>query len=215
LTALAGWVDAIGFLRLGGLYPSFMSGNTTQLGIAVAHVDLVSAFFPAILVALFVAGALVGAAVTELATRWGLVVCFCLEALLLAAALTLSAQEQEAALALAPLPAAMGLQNATAGRLTKAGLGITFVTGSLVRLGQGCASALRGGPAFEWLLPALTWLAMMAGATGGGATYATLGPLALAVPALCVAAIAVVAAVIAGAGQRWHAGPEPVDDAPR
>jgi len=36
LTAMAGWVDAIGFLRLGGFYPSFMSGNTTQLGIALA-----------------------------------------------------------------------------------------------------------------------------------------------------------------------------------
>ena len=33
LTAVAGWVDAIGFLRLGGLYTSFMSGNTTHLGV--------------------------------------------------------------------------------------------------------------------------------------------------------------------------------------
>jgi uncharacterized membrane protein YoaK (UPF0700 family) len=29
LTAIAGWVDAIGFLSLGGFYVSFMSGNTT------------------------------------------------------------------------------------------------------------------------------------------------------------------------------------------
>ncbi|MDB5537022.1 MAG: hypothetical protein JWQ65_1897, partial [Devosia sp.] len=32
LTAAAGFIDAIGFIKLGGFYTSFMSGNTTQLG---------------------------------------------------------------------------------------------------------------------------------------------------------------------------------------
>jgi hypothetical protein len=36
LSALAGFVDALGFLELGGFFVSFMSGNTTRLGVGVA-----------------------------------------------------------------------------------------------------------------------------------------------------------------------------------
>jgi len=32
MTLLAGFVDAMGSVRLGQLYPSFMSGNTTRWG---------------------------------------------------------------------------------------------------------------------------------------------------------------------------------------
>jgi uncharacterized membrane protein YoaK (UPF0700 family) len=34
-SALAGYVDSIGLLDLGGLYVSFMSGNSTRLGLIV------------------------------------------------------------------------------------------------------------------------------------------------------------------------------------
>lgn len=41
LALLAGYVDAIGFLRLGGLFVSFMSGNSTRLAVAlVGHLPL-------------------------------------------------------------------------------------------------------------------------------------------------------------------------------
>ncbi|MFJ5369898.1 DUF1275 family protein, partial [Bosea sp. CER48] len=33
LSGLAGFVDALGFLSLGGFFVSFMTGNTTRLGI--------------------------------------------------------------------------------------------------------------------------------------------------------------------------------------
>lgn len=36
LAALAGYVDAIGFLRLGGFFVSFMSGNSTRLAVGIA-----------------------------------------------------------------------------------------------------------------------------------------------------------------------------------
>ena len=34
LSALAGYVDGIGYLHLGGLFVSFMSGNSTRMGVA-------------------------------------------------------------------------------------------------------------------------------------------------------------------------------------
>jgi uncharacterized membrane protein YoaK (UPF0700 family) len=194
LTALAGWVDAIGFLRLGGLYPTFMSGNTTQLGIALGNAGWSSAALPALLVGLFVLGAFAGTVIADSATRWRVMICFLLETLLLATALLLSAAQSDVALALAPLPIAMGLQNVTARRVSEPGVGITFVTGTLVRLGQALAGAARGGEGMASLVPALTWLAMAAGAVGGAAAHVALGSVALAIPAVCAALATVLAA---------------------
>lgn len=39
MTALAGFVDAVGYRAMGHLYLSFMSGKSTQLGMAVAGRD--------------------------------------------------------------------------------------------------------------------------------------------------------------------------------
>ena len=36
LSGLAGFVDAIGFIKLGGFFVSFMSGNSTRLAVALA-----------------------------------------------------------------------------------------------------------------------------------------------------------------------------------
>src|SRR3569833_928148 len=37
LSALAGFVDAIGFIQSGGFFVSFMSGNSTRLGVGIAE----------------------------------------------------------------------------------------------------------------------------------------------------------------------------------
>ena len=39
LSALAGYVDAIGFLHLNGMYVAFMSGNSTRLGVSLAAIS--------------------------------------------------------------------------------------------------------------------------------------------------------------------------------
>jgi uncharacterized membrane protein YoaK (UPF0700 family) len=203
LTALAGWVDAIGYLRLGGFYPTFMSGNTTQLGIALGNASWISAALPALLVGLFVTGAFAGTIIADCGTRWRVVLCFFVETLLLGTAVLLSAAQSDVALALAPLPIAMGLQNVTARKLNQSGIGITFVTGTLVRLGEALAAAARRRDGLAALIPTLTWLAMAAGAVGGAAAHIVLGPLALAIPAFCTAVATVLAAgtVFSGASR--------------
>jgi uncharacterized membrane protein YoaK (UPF0700 family) len=70
LTAIAGWVDAIGFISLGGFYISFMSGNTTQLAIAVTRFDMELVRLPALLLGCFVIGAFVGTLISSSMGRW-------------------------------------------------------------------------------------------------------------------------------------------------
>ena len=60
LAALAGMVDAIGYLHLGGLFISYMSGNSTQLAVAVGEGSYREAGTIAELIAIFVLGAAAG-----------------------------------------------------------------------------------------------------------------------------------------------------------
>src|SRR6202158_4049604 len=60
LSALAGYVDGIGFLHLGGLFVSFMSGNSTRMGVSLAQGHWLNAIEALGLIALSVAGAAAG-----------------------------------------------------------------------------------------------------------------------------------------------------------
>jgi len=60
LAALAGIVDAIGYLHLGGLFVSYMSGNSTQLAVALGQGSRPEAGTISELIALFVLGAAAG-----------------------------------------------------------------------------------------------------------------------------------------------------------
>src|SRR3569833_797367 len=55
LSALAGFVDAIGFIQSGGFFVSFMSGNSTRLGVGIAERGL-SAIAAAGIIVCFLAG---------------------------------------------------------------------------------------------------------------------------------------------------------------
>ena len=60
LSALAGYVDGIGFLHLGGLFVSFMSGNSTRMGVSLAGGHWQNAAEALGLIAAFVIGAAAG-----------------------------------------------------------------------------------------------------------------------------------------------------------
>jgi uncharacterized membrane protein YoaK (UPF0700 family) len=170
LSALAGYVDGIGFLHLGGLFVSFMSGNSTRMGVSLADADWSKAAEALGLIALFVAGAAAGSLIVlgRGANRqpWLLLA----EAGLLAAAALCHAFGLPNA-AVAAIVLAMGLENAVFQIDGGAGLGLTYVTGALVKVGQLLAVALSGGARFAWLPNLLLWAALVTGSLFGALGY--------------------------------------------
>ena len=65
----------------------------------------------------------------------------------------------------------IGAENAALERTGKASLGVTYVTGALVKVGQQIAGALFGGDRWSWLWDALLWAALVVGAVAGAASY--------------------------------------------
>jgi uncharacterized membrane protein YoaK (UPF0700 family) len=170
LSALAGYVDAIGFLQLGGLFVSFMSGNSTRLGVSLADSDWSGATEAAGLIALFVIGAAAGSLIVQSRSRYPQALLLSTEALLLAAAASAYAFAAPN-IAVTAIVLAMGLENAVFQIQGGGGLGLTYVTGALVKVGQLLADALTGGGHWRWLPNLLLWAAMVAGAVGGALAY--------------------------------------------
>ena len=170
LSALAGYVDAIGFLHLGGLFVAFMSGNSTRLGVSLSEGQWSSAAASLGLIALFVIGAAAGSLIVlgrgVNRQPWILLA----EAVLLAIAALCDAFGFSNA-AVAAIVLAMGLENAVFQIHGGAGLGLTYVTGALVKVGQLAAVALTGGDRWGWASNLLLWAALVAGSLCGAAAY--------------------------------------------
>jgi len=196
LSALAGYVDGIGFLHLGGLFVSFMSGNSTRMGVSLADGHWGSALEAFGLIALFVAGAAIGSLIVRGRSANGQAMLLLAEALLLLAAVIAHRLGLEAA-AVAAIVLAMGLENAVFQIDGGAGLGLTYVTGALVKVGQLLASAVTGGPRWGWVPNLLLWAALVAGVTVGAFAYAWINLDAIGIAA--AVALALAGAVAAGA----------------
>ncbi len=186
LTATAGFTDAVGFIELGGHYTSFMSGNTTQLGDALAN-----GMWPVVVVALslvilFFVGSTLGVFIAMRAgPRWGSAWVTGLVLAGTATALVLSLFGVSPVPAILPLALAAGAQNAILPSTGSVRLGTTFVTGTLFAAGADLARALRkAAPAWRWVQHLLVWASLFAGALVGAIAYVQLHTSALYVPAI-------------------------------
>lgn len=191
LAGLAGYVDALGFLSAQGYFVSFMSGNTTRMAVEAAQ-DWHRAATPALLILGFVCGVAAGAWLAIRAGRWRKPAVTGLVASLLLAAAILPDRDSPA-VTLALLVLAMGAINNTFQRNGEVAVGITYMTGALVRFGQSIGAALAGerrsgGKAFL-----LLWLGLAGGALAGGFAALHLGATAI-WPACAAAWVATVAA---------------------
>jgi uncharacterized membrane protein YoaK (UPF0700 family) len=73
--------------------------------------------------------------------------------------------------AVAAIVLAMGMENAVFQIAGGAGLGLTYVTGALVKVGQLAAEALTGGGRWGWAPNLLLWAALVAGSLCGALAY--------------------------------------------
>lgn len=196
LTAAAGWTDAISYVGLGRVFTANMTGNLVLLGLAVGNVESSGAERSAVALAGFVAGALLGSALTrgDATGPWPgrVTAAFGLEAAALAlfAALWVAGARLDALIGLSAV--GMGLQSAAVRRLAVSGVATTFVTGTLTTLTAGLA-ALRLAPG--WALQAAVLAALLAGAVFGAAAWSRWPALAAAGPAVLLTAVTAVAAV--------------------
>jgi len=165
LSALAGFVYASGFILTGGLFVSFMSGNSTRLAVAAAGGSTLAVIAGALL-ASFVAGVVGGALLApwKPARRKTVVLAASTTGLAVSAALVTFGLPVAAALMLA---AAMGALNNVFLREGEVSIGVTYMTGTLVRAGQRIAGALRGRGPSDWLPYLLLWVGLLAGAIAG------------------------------------------------
>src|ERR1700710_2685772 len=170
LSALAGYVDGNGFLQLGGLFVSFMSGNSTRMGVSLAAGNWLNAAEGLGLIGLFVTGAAAGSLIVLGRGRNRQSLVLLAEALLLAAA-ALCYAFGRSNVAIAAMVLAMGLENAVFQIDGGAGLGLTYVTGALVKVGQLAAVALSGGARWGWAPNLLLWAALVAGSMCGALAY--------------------------------------------
>jgi len=170
---LAGFVDALAFIYLGGFFVSFMSGNSTRLGVGLVD-GSASAYLAAGLIPLFVLGAASGSAIGHYARqrRRVVVLGFVTSCLFLAAGLSAFGWMHYAIVAMV---IAMGAENTVFEREGEVSIGLTYMTGSLVKLGQRLAQAFLGGSRWSWLPYFLLWGGLVSGVALGAASYAHFG----------------------------------------
>ena len=173
LAALAGMVDAIGYLHLSGLFVSFMSGNSTHLAVSLGQGNLAEAGAISKLVALFVLGAAAGQVLAGFTGEWHMSWVLAGVTVLLTMAAFLGTAPE-------PMVFAMGALNASMQRAGNIPVSVTFVTGMLVVFGRGLGDFLtRRSSELKWLGQAVPWLGLIAGATVGGTAFMRIGEAAI------------------------------------
>lgn len=192
LTANAGFVDGLFFIHLGGYFVSFMSGNSTR-----AAADLAQGHYQGWLAAsLLILAFIVGVMLSSFAVRYGpkrfhppaesllsqqvaphgsAVWISCILMLLGGLATTFPVTVDASPFIIA---SATGAINGTFTRRGEVTVGLTYMTGTLVKMGQSIASAIAlRSPVYlaRFLRYLLLWSAIALGALVGGWAYMQVG----------------------------------------
>lgn len=182
LTAIAGWVDSVAYVRSGAVFVANQTGNAVFLAVQVAerwvpgvhHAGVVAepdTYGPVSSLCGFGVGVAISVVPLRRARRaagdeapWILLV---VEALLLASVIVLASAPREARLGAAA--AAMGVQSTYAAGVAMRGVSTTTLTGTLVALISAFAEEPGRRTRKGVALLTMVWLAYTIGAWGGAA----------------------------------------------
>lgn len=210
LTACAGFVDAIGYIGLGGLFASFMSGASVSLGTGLASRELGPIYQGAAMVASFLSGVVLGTVLSGSLGKRAFPTALLAESLFLCGAVVLAWSGYTTPIAILPVVTAMGIQNTVLEPMSGVRLGATFITGTLVSLGRGLGKAIAGtAETRQSMGHALLWSGFVAGATLGAISHGGLGTIALLVPAGLIGLLAILSLISTLATGAPRDGSEP------
>jgi uncharacterized membrane protein YoaK (UPF0700 family) len=177
LSVLAGYVDALGFITLGGFFVAFMSGNLTRFSVGFAEGTWAHALTAAAVIGVFVLGTVLGATIVHLADRRNLpvksTVLAAVSGLLLAG--SLAASLDASTVAVGAMLLAMGAENSFFQRDGEVTVGLTYMTGALVKMGHRLAAAMFGGSRSAWLRHFALWIGLVVGAVTGTLAHRWVG----------------------------------------
>ena len=201
LATIAGFTDAYGMITY-GVFVSFMSGNTTQTGYKAAEGLFGAAALSGLAILFFVIGSFAATLLVQSAGRLARRLVFGVVAAGLA---TIIGFTEPGLLsgggAIAAISFTMGVMNSAFSRVGAQSVSLTFVTGTLSRVGSHLALAARRAPLSDaegpWdthlrraVMLARIWAGFLAGALLSGAATPRFGAFVLAAPALILAALA-------------------------
>jgi uncharacterized membrane protein YoaK (UPF0700 family) len=201
LAMIAGFIDAYGIITY-GVFVSFMSGNTTQTGYQAAEGVFGSASLSALAILAFVIGSFAGTLLVQAAGGLARRAVFGVVAAALAEVVGLTYFGfLSVAFGIAIVSVAMGVMNSAFSRVGAQSVSLTFVTGTLSRVGSHLAFAAQRAPLADaqgpWdthlrraLMLSRVWAGFLAGALLSGAATPRFGAWVLSAPALILAALA-------------------------
>lgn len=195
LAATAGFVDAVGFLEVGGYFVSFMSGNSTRMVVSLAEGEFGGAGIAAVVLVSFYLGATGGALVTRRRNLDDRPAVLSLVTVLLLLALVLQLATSAAVfgvpVGLAVVAASMGAMNSVFHSRGEVTLGVTYMTGAVVKSAHRMVDAMFGGSWAPYRQQVALWSALVCGGVLGAFLQVYTGSAALGLAALVVFAATV------------------------
>lgn len=195
LSAVAGYVEVIGYMDFGGIYPGIMTGNTVQLGMALAKIQWARFGLIGFAVGLFFLGGIV-ASLIKRHLRRPPVELIAMAAILVVAGFMRLHVPLRLSIELPLLALAMAMQGETIAKFGGVSLQTIVVTNNMVKFSDALVGRYLCGPREarlagevpelkEVLMPGLAWLCYSVGA-GAGASATAWFQLPLLVPAIAL-----------------------------
>lgn len=165
LSGLSGFIDILGLFSIGGMFLSFMSGNSTRFAFYLADGHFKQAFPYLLIISGFVFGAFLGDQLKSHFPNYKLISILSVETLLILSSYIMLHFTFPGEWTHLPLTIAMGLQNAIQIEVGDKIVGRTFFSGVLHSLGASLSQLLQKKT--SWKSPALDlliWIVAVSGA---------------------------------------------------